>query len=352
MSSNEIELSTGTRETLEEYNLRPLWEIAEEELAQARENLEADVWAWEDVRTAVDRVVSDVPPDVAPRVTVPVNATYGAALSHTMSVGVEAAPPGDTTHAHRHSGHFFRFAIDGHPEMETVVAGESFPMLDNDLVTIPQWEWHGGANGSDEETAWLVVDDSPLRIDALNVGNLYEAHDDERQPITRASGYHESRYGTCRPRSPNGDLPGDFEGTREPTPPYRFAWSDVSESLEYAGHDEDARSPYDGVVVDYTNPATGTDPLFPTIGVRAQRLPDAEATDAHSHNATEVYYVIEGSGQTTVDGEALDWSERDIFVVPTYREHAHDPDGDATLLVITDRPLLEAINCYHEFDAE
>lgn len=348
MATNEIELSNQTREALDQHNLRPLWEIAENELGQTRENLEADIWKWEDIRTTVNQIADDVPSDVSPRVTVPVNAPYNIALSHTISVGVETAPPSHTTPAHRHNGHFLRFTIDGDPDMKTAVGGEEFPMLDNDLVTIPQWEWHGHVNDSDEETAWLVIDDSPLRIDTLNIGNIVELHDDDRQPITRSRGYYQSQYGNCRPCSRNDDIPGPFEGTSHPTPPYRFAWADMSESLEYAENNEDAHSPYDGVVVDYTNPALGEGPLFPTLGARVHHLLDGTETDDHSHNATEVFYVIDGSGQTIVEGEPLDWSDQDIFVVPTYKAHSHNPDDEATLLTLTDRPLLEAINCYHE----
>lgn len=347
---NEIELSNQTREALEQHNLSPLWEIAENELGQTRESLEADIWKWDDIRTAVDRIADDVPSDVSPRVTVPVNTSYNAALSHTISVGVETAPPGDTTPAHRHNGHFLRFTIDGHPDMKTAVGGEEFPLLDNDLVTIPQWEWHGHANDSDEEATWLVIDDSPLRIDTLNIGNIVELHDDDRQPITRSRGYHQSQYGSCRPRSGDDDIPGPFEGTSHPTPPYRFGWDEMSESLKYAVNNEDAHSTYDGVVVQYTNPALNERPLFPTLGARVQCLLDGKDTDAHSHNATEVFYVIEGSGQTIVEGEPLDWSDQDIFVVPPYKAHSHNPDADATLLGVSDRPMLKTINCYHEFE--
>lgn len=352
MSTEDIELSSKTRESLDKHNLRPLWEIAENDLGQTRENLEADVWKWEDIRAAVDRIAEDVPSDVSPRVTVPVNASYNVALSHTISVGIETAPPGDTTPAHRHSGHFLRFAIDGHPGMKTAVGGEEFPMLDNDLVTIPQWEWHGHVNESDEETTWLVIDDSPLRMDTLKAGNLFEWYDDDRQAITRPRGYYESQYGNCSPPMPTNDVPGPLEGTCDPTPPYRFAWDDMSESIDYAEDNEDARSPTDGVVVTYSNPARGSGPLFPTIGVRAHRLLDGADTKAHSHNATEVYYVIEGSGQTIVNGDPLDWSDHDLFVVPSYEAHSHNPDSEATLLTMTDRPLLEAINLYHEYDQD
>lgn len=350
MSTDQIELSGGTRETLERHNLRPLREIAEGDLGQARENLSAESWTWAGVRTAMDQVAEDVPSDSGPRVTVPVNSAYESAVSHTISVGVESAPPGHTTPAHRHSGHFLRFAIDGQPKMRTAVAGEEFPMLENDLVTIPQWEWHGHVNGSDEEATWLVIDDSPLRLDALNIGNLYEPHDDDRQPITREAGYHDTQYGSCRPPSTNGGVPEPFEGSRDPTPAYRFPWADVSETLDHAEGNEDAHSPFDGVVASYTNPARGGEPLFPTVGVRAHRLLDGEATETHSHNATEVFYVVEGSGQTIADDEPIDWDERDIFVIPTYTAHSHNPDGEATLLTVSDRPLLEAINSYHEFE--
>lgn len=352
MSQDGIELSSKTRETLEQHNLRPLWEIAENELGQTRDNLEADIWKWKDIRAAVDRISDDIPSDLSPRVTVPVNVSYNVAISHTFSVGVETAPPGDTTPAHRHSGHFLRFAIDGHPEMKTAVGGEEFPMVDNDLVTIPQWEWHGHANESDEKTAWLVIDDSPLRIDTLKAGNLFEWHDNDRQAITRPRGYHKSRYGNCCPRTLSNGIPGPLEGTCDPTPPYRFPWDVMSDSLDYAKDNEDAHSPNDGVVVTYTNPRCGTGPLFPTFGVRAHRLLEGEETVAHSHNATEVFYVIEGSGQTFVEGEPFDWSGQDIFVIPSYKAHSHNPDSEATLLTITNRPLLEAINLYHEFEKD
>lgn len=352
MASNGVKLSGKTRDALDRNNLKPLWEIAGDHLGQTRENLEADIWKWTDIEATVNYIAEDVPTDLTPRVTVPVNARYPAGVSHTISVGVETAPPGDTTPAHRHNGHFLRFTIDGHSDMKTAVGGEEFPMSDNDLMTIPPWEWHGHGNEGDEETAWLVVDDSPLRIDTLKIGNIVEMYDDERQPITRPSGYHDAQYGNCRTPSSDDELPGPFEGTTDPTPPYRFRWADMSKSLEYAENDEDAWSQYDGTVARYTNPARGGGALFPTIGARAQRLPGGTETETHSHNATEIFFVIEGSGHTTVEGELFDWSDRDIFVVPTYKSHSHETDREATLLALTDRPLLEAINCYHEVEEE
>lgn len=349
-----VELSRETRDTLERHNLSPLWEVEENELGRTRTDLEPGVWKWEDMEQAIrmieaDVAIEDLPPGFRRRVTVPVNMSYGAAISFTIYVGVQTVSPGEEAVAHRHGANALRFAIDGNEEMKTAVGGEEFPMLEHDLVTTPQWEWHGHVNDSNEEVAWLDVLDLPLVLDALNVGTVFEEHQEGRQTVDKPRGYHAAKYGEVRSRSDsNGEIPGPFSGLRTPTPPYRFRWHNIAEALEYAEASEDGSDPYDGIAVEYANPARGAGPLFPTFDVRAQRLRGGEATEAHRHNATEVYFVIAGSGETVVSDGVLEWSDRDIFVVPPNASHHHNPDGDATFLVLSDRALLEAINFYHE----
>lgn len=294
MASQKIELSTETRRTLNQHNLSPLWEIEEEELGANQDDLQANIWKWDDIKAAINRFNEDLPQGFHRRVIVPVNTSYGAAVSHTIYVGIHIVSPGGTAPPHRHSGNVLRFTIDGDPEMKTTVGGEDFPMRDNDLVTTPQWEWHGHVNESDETVIWLDVLDIPLMFDALNLDNIFEPKDDDSQPINRQMGYYESKYGDFRPPINSSAIPGPFEGIREPTPPYRFKWTDISESLNDAENNEGAYDEYDGIVLEYTNPARGRGPLFPTFGVRAQRLLDGKVTHSHSHNATEVYYVIDG----------------------------------------------------------
>lgn len=347
MTTNKSSLSTRTRKTLDQHNLNPLWEIEEEELGQTRGKLEAEIWKWENIQTAVDQMVEDIPQRSSQLVVVPVNPSYDAAISQTIYVGIQTVLPGETAQPHRHGGNVLRFSIDGDSEMKTVVGGEEFPMCDRDLITTPQWEWHGHANESDKKAIWLDVLDMPFILDGLNINNVFEAHDDNQQTINRPGGYYESQYSEFQPTK-NSKIPGPFEGIREPTPPYRFSWSALSNALEDAENNEEAHQPHDGVVLEYTNPAQGDGPLFPTFGVRAQRLISNKPTSAHKHNATEVYYVIEGNGQTVVESNELNWSKRDIFVVPPSQTHYHISNEDSTLLNMTDRPLLEAINFYHE----
>lgn len=346
-----LELSSETQRILDQNSLRPLWEV-EKDFGNTIDDLEADIWKWEDIQTAIDRIeddvpIADLPPGFQRRVAVPINASFGNAISNTIYVGVQTVSPGETAPAHRHGANALRFSIDGHEDMKTVVAGEEFPMEDNDLITTPQWEWHDHVNDSDETATWLDVLDLPLVLDTMNARNTFENHELDRQPVTKTQGYWDSQYGRGRPQddSTANSIPGPFEGIHEATPPYRFKWSEMVESLRQRA-DNDDPDPYDGYSLSYVNPATGSPPLFPTMSFRAQLL--QESTDSHFHNATEVYFVIEGTGATHVGDEALEWSERDIFVVPPDAIHHHEPDDEAILLGMTDRPVYEAMNFYAE----
>lgn len=346
-----LNMSSETREILEENNLRPLWEV-EEDFGNVVDDIEADLWKWEDIKRAIDAIegdvnIADLPEGFQRRVTVPINSSLGNSVANTIYIGVQTVSPGETAPSHRHGANALRFTIDGHEEMKTVVAGEEFPMRNNDLITTPQWEWHDHVNESDKTAAWLDVLDLPLILDTLNASNVFEFHELDRQPVTKSQGYWDSQYGRARPadESNDGSIPGPFEGIRPPTPPYRFQWSQTLETLRQR-QENDNPDPYDGYSMAYVNPNAGSPPLFPTLSFRAQLV--GEPTESHFHNSTEVYFVIDGSGATHVGDETLEWDKWDMFVVPPDDPHSHDPDDEATLFCITDRPVFEAFNFYCE----
>lgn len=345
-----LELSSDTQNLLDEHDLRPLWEV-EDDLGNERIDPAAAIWRWEDIQTVIDSIeadvpINDLPPGFRRRVAVPINSAH--AISNSIYVGVQTVSPGETAPSHRHSANALRFTIDGSEDMKTVVAGEEFPMEDNDLITTPQWEWHDHVNDSDETAAWLDVLDLPFVLDSLNSRQVFENHELDRQPVTKTQGYWDSQYGRGRPadEKSDGTIPGPFEGIREATPPYRFGWDDMLETLHQRVENDDP-DPHDGYSLSYVNPATGKPPLFPTMSFRAQLLNEGP-TNPHFHNATEVYFVIEGGGATHVGDEVLSWSQWDIFVVPPNEPHHHEPDDEAILLGISDRPVFEAFNLYAE----
>ncbi len=258
-----LELSDDTQSLLEQNDLRPLWEV-EDDMGTLIGDLEPDIWKWEDIQAAIDGIESDVPiadlpPGFQRRVAVPINAKH--AISNTIYIGVQTVSPGETAPSHRHAASALRFTIDGHEDMKTVVAGEEFPMRDNDLVTTPQWEWHDHINDGDETAAWLDVLDLPLFLDTLNNSHVFENHELERQPVTKTQGYWDSQYGRGRPagEESDGSIPGPFEGNREPTPPYRFGWNEMEETLRQRA-DNDEPDPHDGTASRTSTPLPARHP--------------------------------------------------------------------------------------------
>jgi gentisate 1,2-dioxygenase len=71
----------------------------------------------------------------------------------------------------------------------------------------------------------------------------------------------------------------------------------------------------------------------------------------HRHTGSAVYYVVEGEGQTIIDGRRFAWGKGDILVLPSWalHEHANLSTRDAAVLFsIQDRPVLEALGLYQE----
>ena len=109
-------------------------------------------------------------------------------------------------------------------------------------------------------------------------------------------------------------------------------------------------SPFDGMMLAYTNPYTGG-PVLPTLGCQIQMLRPGERTRAHRHTASAVYHVVRGSGATLINGERLEWSAGDVLALPTWAWHEHhnaSATDDAVLFSVTDQPVLEALRLYRE----
>ena len=105
--------------------------------------------------------------------------------------------------------------------------------------------------------------------------------------------------------------------------------------------------PYDGIRIDFKNPLNAG-PTFPTMACSVQLLTGNETTGSHRHNSTVLYQAFRGSGVTVVDGERLEWSQGDIFVIPPWAVHHHEntQSADAILYSISDEPVARALGVY------
>ncbi|MXW30113.1 MAG: cupin domain-containing protein [Chloroflexi bacterium] len=96
-------------------------------------------------------------------------------------------------------------------------------------------------------------------------------------------------------------------------------------------------------------PVTGGHSM-PTLALKLQRLAPGSRTDAHRHTSSVVYHVAKGEGYSIIDGNRLDWSKGDTFVLPSWLLHEHGTDAseDAVLFSMSDLPVIEAIGLYRE----
>ena len=134
----------------------------------------------------------------------------------------------------------------------------------------------------------------------------------------------------------------------EISPVGSYPWAETERA--FAGIADDAAgSDADGVSLRYTNPWTGG-PVMPTIDCRISRLRPGFRGTAHRHTTSTIYHVVRGEGATIVDGERLDWHDRDVFAVPGWAAHEHvNPAGrDAFLFSYSDEPAIRALGLYRE----
>lgn len=94
-------------------------------------------------------------------------------------------------------------------------------------------------------------------------------------------------------------------------------------------------------------------PTVPTFSCEIHLLPKDFHARAHRHNSTTRYHVFRGKGITTVEGERLEWSQGDMFVIPPWLWHEHEnaSEGDAILFAMADWPTITALGLYREESA-
>jgi gentisate 1,2-dioxygenase len=300
------------------------------------------VWHWRDLRPQAMRAAQLVGTEQAERRVLRLTNPElpGQSASNTMVANIQIVMPGEIARAHRHSGSALRLIIEGAGGY-TVVNGARLPMAPGDLVLTPNWTWHDHANDTDRPMIWLDGLDTPL-VRMLEAG-FYEEYYKETQTIGEGANSSFAKYG-------DGGLRPVWEAapaTRY-SPLWHYPTSQARAALERLAA-ERSGSPFDGIILEYTNPLTGGSAM-PTIACFVQMLRAGERTQAHRSVCRTNYHVIEGRGYSIVGGTRLDWEDKDVFTVPTwaFREHVNDSDRPAFLFSFTDAPVMKALDLYRE----
>jgi len=153
-----------------------------------------------------------------------------------------------------------------------------------------------------------------------------------------------ARYG-------NNLLPVDDEHHRHTSPIFNYPYERTRDALAKMKR----RNKWDnwhGLLLKYMNPKTG-DYAIPTLATFIQLLPKGFKTHPMRTTSSTVFVCTEGAGATTVEGKALRWGSRDVFVVPSWARFTHDAAEEAVLFSYSDRGVQEKLGYYREqkFDA-
>jgi gentisate 1,2-dioxygenase len=260
--------------------------------------------------------------------------------THTISIAIQYLLPGEVAPAHRHTPSAIRFMLRG-KNGYTTVEGDRCEMKPGDLVLTPSMTWHDHGNDGADPAMWIDLLDSPIVRYLENLAG--EPYPDERQKAAGAPGVSERRFA-------HAGLRPAWRGSAAATPHkhhlIHWRWEATRAALDRLATLEP--SPFDDVIMEYVDPITGR-PVTPALGCYAQLLRPGVRTRAHKETSSAVYYVVEGTGSTTVGSTRFDWGSGDFVVVPPRAPHSHanassaDP---AILFSVQDVPLLTYLNLY------
>ncbi len=330
---------------IDKQDLAPLWtSLADLVTPEPRGACRPASWRFADIRTAMMEAGSLITAKEAERrVLVLENPGLRgqSKITTALYAGVQLVLPGEVAPAHRHTQSALRFVLEGEGAY-TAVNGERTIMHEGDFIITPPWAWHDHGNPSPEPIFWLDGLDIPVlqMLDASFAEHL----DQDEQPITRPTGDSDARFGANL-------LPVDHRPEGGSSPVFNYPYARTRDALERMRRAE-AWDSCHGLKMRYANPITGNHAMA-TMGTFVQLLPKGFATAAYRSTDATVFAPIEGKGRSVIstrsgDDFVVEWSRRDIFVVPSWHRVRHEAHEDSVLFSFSDRPIQEALHLFRE----
>ena len=301
--------------------------------------IEPFLWRWSEIEPLVLKSGEIVAPgrDVQRRTMRLTPPGLERGTTQTLHTAIQLLLPGESAPAHRHTPTAIRWIIKGRGAY-TTVEGDKCYMEPGDLVLTPSWTWHDHGNEGTEPMIWM--DGLDISLVRYLRANFYEQFPEDQQPVIGV-GDSVRKYaaGALRPAREEVSVPY--------SPLWHYKWDRTYDAL--AGLAEIGSDPFDGVAMEYSDPATGG-PVLRTMSCWVQLLPSGVRTKAHRHTSSKVYQVFRGAGYSVINGRRFDWNEGDFLVVPSWawHEHACESEQEAILFSIQDTGLMKSLSLYRE----
>src|SRR5690606_36316931 len=100
-------------------------------------------------------------------------------------------------------------------------------------------------------------------------------------------------------------------------------------------------------IVEYVDPVTGLS-VLPTMSFRVQLFKPGFAPRWQRRTSSTLFCVFAGSGRSEIEGEMIEWTTNDVFVVPSWHwyRNVNATDEDLIVLSVSDSPALERLGFY------
>lgn len=354
---NSAQRMAALHETTAKLNLFEFWGDDPQNEHQATDRLRADtrpavpyIWKYKDIHPVLMEAAALIPMEISERRSIlmwnPALKPKVATVS-TLCAAYRVNMPHEMMPPHRHSPNAIRFGITGDTNF-TGVNGENITFGPGDLVLTPHDTWHNHGNGPEEASVNLSVLDMPL-VNMLNATYFdfdYKEKDGDQlvskkiQSKRVPDDYSQRVYGT-------GGLVPRFvnhrRGAGTSSPMFVYRWEKTEKLLRQL-HDHEG-SPYEGILVEYTNPVSG-EPVYKTMTFFMQMLRPGEKLRPLRQNSSQVCTVFQGRGHTIIGGKRFDWEQFDSFCIPGgewYEHRNDDPKQDAMFFVSSDEPTLRKL---------
>jgi gentisate 1,2-dioxygenase len=283
----------GFYDGLAAHHLLPGWMRGEQQ-SEPKSDMRVHVWRGDEARAALQEASRFVGTDVAERRNlIMVNPAPGNSYGTTRNIvaAYQMIRPGETARSHRHTPAALRLVLDAADDVYTVVDGKRVDMTPGDVVLTPSGFWHGDANDGNELAFWLDFLDVPF---VRHIGATSFEH-----------------------------YPEPFQRPVERDPTYRIPLGTVVGGRSDMHTVEIAKD------------------VMPTIGLHAIRLPRGSATPTLNETANNLYAVVSGVVRAVVEGQPDErFGRGDVLAVPSWHPHTLHGVEDATLLRVTDEPMM------------
>jgi gentisate 1,2-dioxygenase len=111
-------------------------------------------------------------------------------------------------------------------------------------------------------------------------------------------------------------MPIDYKPERQSSPIFNYPYSKTREALDGLYRNGPVH-PWHGVKMQYVDPSTGGYPMA-SIAAFMQLLPAGFRGQSHRSTDSTIYVVVEGRGRSQIGAHSYNWTERDIFVAPSW----------------------------------